>query len=305
MLYIDFAQNKEDFILENEKKLPYFIKNILYFFRKLTGQVITYNIDGRNVVLISKLNKRILKKISKIFKTDVTRNVCICDTLFESELFKNFLIEKDLYVMDGKWLFKYLICDIAEFICKELSLTPENQEISLLVDEPSILIFDIIKNLGNKFKNINIITTKIKKFDRIEKEVYNEKGLVLNVTNNFKKACEKSKIVFNIDFDERNFNKVTFLPSAVIVNIDNYIDVKQSNFIGKNIDSYNINLPKKYKKVYNRLKNFNSSILYESFIYKKTSNKNIWNEINDDKIEILLLESQNKVIRFSKVEAMV
>ena len=305
MLYIDFAQNKEDFILENEKKLPYFIKNILYFFRKLTGQVITYNIDGRNVVLISKLNKRILKKISKIFKTDVTRNVCICDTLFESELFKNFLIEKDLYVMDGKWLFKYLICDIAEFICKELSLTPENQEISLLVDEPSILIFDIIKNLGNKFKNINIITTKIKKFDRIEREVYNEKGLVLNVTNNFKKACEKSKIVFNIDFDERNFNKVTFLPSAVIVNIDNYIDVKQSNFIGKNIDSYNINLPKKYKKVYNRLKNFNSSILYESFIYKKTSNKNIWNEINDDKIEILLLESQNKVIRFSKVEAMV
>ena len=207
--------------------------------------------------------------------------------------------------MDGKWLFKYLICDIAEFICNELSLTPESQEISLLVDEPSILIFDIIKNLGNKFKNINIITTKIKKFDRIEKEVYNEKGLVLNVTNNFKKACEKSKIVFNIDFDERNFNKVTFLPSAVIVNINNYIDVKQSNFIGKNIDFYNINLPKKYKKVYNRLKNFNSSILYESFIYKKTSNKNIWNEINDDKIEILLLESQNKVIRFSKVEAMV
>ena len=88
MLYIDFAQNKEDFILENEKKLPYFIKNILYFFRKFTGQVITYNIDGRNVVLISKLNKRILKKISKIFKTDVTRNVCICDTLFESELLK-------------------------------------------------------------------------------------------------------------------------------------------------------------------------------------------------------------------------
>ena len=61
MLYIDFAQNKEDFILENEKKLPYFLKNIIYFFRKFSGQVINYSIDGKNVVLISRINKRVIK----------------------------------------------------------------------------------------------------------------------------------------------------------------------------------------------------------------------------------------------------
>ena len=298
MLYIDFAQNKEDFILENEKKLPYFFKNIIYFFRKFSGQVINYSIDGKNVVLISRINKRVLRKINKILKIDVTKNICICDYLMEKTEIIEFLQERNLNIMNGKWLFRYLICDIAEFICNKLDLIPENQEISLLVDEPNIFIFDILKKLSNKFKNINIITNKIRKFERIEKEIYNEKGLVLNVTNNFKKACEKSKIVFNIDFDEKEFNKVTFLPSAVIINVDNYINIKQSNFIGKNVDFYSINLPRKYKKIYNRLKSFNSSILYESFIYKKTLNQNIWNEIKEDNIEITVLESQGKSIKF-------
>lgn len=298
MLYLDFAKNKEDFILENEEKFPYLIKNFLYLFRKFSGQVIRYSFDGKNVVLISRINKRVLRKIDKILKIDVTKNICVCDYLMEKSEIIDFLLERNLNIMNGKWLFKYLICDISEFICNQLDLTPESQEISLLVNEPNIIVFDVIKKLSNKFKNINIITTKIKKFQKIEKEVYDENGLILNVTNNFKNACEKSKIVFNFDFDEKMFNRVRFLASSIIINVERHIDIKQSNFVGKNIDFYNINLPKKYKKIYDRLNNFNSSILYESLIYKRTSNKNIFNEIKEDNIEITVLESQGKAIKF-------
>ena len=140
MLYLDFAKNKEDFILENEEKFPYLIKNFLYLFRKFSGQVI--------------------RKIDKILKIDVTKNICVCDYLMEKSEIIDFLLERNLNIMDGKWLFKYLICDISEFICNQLDLTPESQEVSLLVNEPNIIVFDVIKKLSNKFKNINIITTK-------------------------------------------------------------------------------------------------------------------------------------------------
>ena len=129
--------------------------------------------------------------------------------------------------------------------------------------------------------------------------MYEEKGLVLNVTNNFKKACLKSKIVFNIDFDEKIFNKVIFLKTAVVINLENNFRVKQSNFIGKNIDFYTVNLPIKYKNIYDRLNKFNSSKLYESFIYKKTMAQNIWNELKRDKIEIVVLEGSDKVVNFT------
>ena len=299
MLYIDYAKYKEDFILENENNYPTVLKDILYVFRKLTGQVIKYELNGKNVVLISKLNKYTFSKLNKIFKIDVTKNICVCDYLIENQKFLDFLNEKKLKLIDGKWLFKYLICDIAKYICNKLNLTPENQEITLLVNESSSYLFDMIKNLSSNFKNITIITNEIKKFDKIEKQIYEEIGLALNITNNFNKACLKSKIVFNIDFDESNFNKVVFLPTAIIINLKEYIEIKQSNFIGKNIDFYGINLPQKYKKIYDRLNGFNSSNLYESFIYKNTLNQNIWDEISNDNIEIIALESKKKTLSFT------
>ena len=299
MLYLGLVKNKEDFILEDEENFPYFIKNILYFFRKITGQLIQFDIDGKKIILISKFNKKTIRKIDKIFRTDVTKNICICEQLAENQKFLEYIKEKNLNIMNGKWLFKFLICDIAEYICQKLYLIPEKQEISLLIDEPSILAFETIKRLSSKFRNINIVTNKLRKFDKIEKELQEESGMILNVTNNFKSSCLKSKIIFNFDFDEKNVNKIRFLPDSVIVNLENNIEIKQSNFKGRNVDFYSVNLPQKYKKIYRKLNDFNSSILYESFIYKRTSNQNIWNEIKKDNIDIIILENKNKVVNFA------
>lgn len=298
MLYIDYGRFNEDFILEREEKFPRFLKKFLCFFRKLTGQVVEYEIDGKNVILISKLDKKTFSKLNKIFKIDVTKKVCLCDYLMENRKFIEYLTEKNIEIFDGKWLFKYLINDIGKYVCNRLNINSKTQEISMLINEPNNFIFDIIKRLSFDFKNINIITRNIKKFEKIEKKICEETGLSLVVTNNFKKACQKSKIVFNIDFDEKTFHKLTFQPSAVIVNLNGNVEVKQSNFIGKNIDYYGINLPRKYKKLYSRLNGFNSSVLYESLVFKRTSSQNIWNEIKKDNIEIITLEGDKKVVSF-------
>ena len=63
MLYLNFIQNQEEFILEKENKLPYFIQKILYLFRKISGQPLQEAIDGKTIVSISRFDNRIAKKI--------------------------------------------------------------------------------------------------------------------------------------------------------------------------------------------------------------------------------------------------
>ncbi|MBR2290343.1 MAG: hypothetical protein IJ867_07185 [Clostridia bacterium] len=298
MLYLDLAKNREDYILDVEEKFPYFWKKILSFFRRGIGNPFLHEVDGKDVVLISKLNKRILKKLDKIFKMDVTKTVCVCEALRENEEFIGYLQERNLKVLDGKWLFRYLVCDIAEFVCKKQGLKPEEQEVSVLISEPDFLEFETIKKLGKNFKNINVVTNRVRKFDKLVDEVYAESGLMLNVTNNFKKACVNSKIIFNFDFEEKEFQKIRFLADAVVVQLEQKMEVKQSNFKGSNIDFYTVNLPVKYKRIYRKLHYFDSSILYESFIYKRTSHQNIWNEIARDNIQIVCLQAGNHNLFF-------
>ncbi|MBR1540314.1 MAG: hypothetical protein IJ629_03990 [Clostridia bacterium] len=291
MLYLDFAQNREDFILEKEEKYPYFIKRILYFLRKLIGQPIMEEMEGKRIIIISKWNSKTIRKLDKIFEIDVTKNICVCDRLRENQEFMNYLKEKNLNIIDGKWLFQYLVCEIAQWICNHNGLAPEQQEISILANEVSFLLFETIQKLSLDFKNITVATKSPRKFDRLEKEIYEKNGLMLNVTNNFKNACTQSKIIFNFDFLEKDLSKIRIVPDAIIVNLEKYVEVKQSNFRGQNIDFYTVNLPIKYYKLYKRLNHFHSSILYESFIYKKTAVQNIWKEIQQDKVQIISLES--------------
>lgn len=126
--------------------------------------------------------------------------------------------------------------------------------------------------------------------------------MILNVTNNFKKSSTKSELVFNFDFNEKTFNKVVVSPEAVIVHLEKYIDVKQSNFKGKIIDFYCINLPMKYKKIYDKLNHFNSSILYESLIYKNTNIQNIFEEMKKDNIKIIILERKNQLTKLDFID---
>lgn len=127
MLYLNFIQNREEFILEKENNFPYFIKRILYLIRKISGQPLIETIDGKTIVSISKFNGKIAKKIDKIFKIDVTKNVCVCDSLKENSEIMSFLESENINIMNGRWLFRYLIPDIAKFICDKIDLLPEER----------------------------------------------------------------------------------------------------------------------------------------------------------------------------------
>lgn len=191
-----------------------------------------------------------------------------------------------------------MILDILEFISIKMKVPIETMNVSILTKENNFLVSRSIERLSSKVKNINIITNKKDQFKRLEKRLYEEKGLILTVTNNLKKGTLKSNIIFNFDFGQSDFNQIIFPKSSVIVNLGQENNITQKSFNGINSNFFSINLPTKYRKLYKRLNNFSSVNLYESLIYKKTPIDNIWREIKEDNIEILDLEGKNGRIKF-------
>ena len=65
MLYFDLAIYKEELLTDREKSFPKFFQNIIYNFRKITGQVLKLKINDKNLIVLPKINRRILRKVDK------------------------------------------------------------------------------------------------------------------------------------------------------------------------------------------------------------------------------------------------
>ena len=87
---------------------------------------------------------------------------------------------------------------------------------------------------------------------------------MLNISNNKRKSLLKSQIIINIDFPEELINTYRIYDKAIILNINDKINLRSKRFNGINSNYYQIELPDIYK-----LQNFDDEIVYESLIYIK------------------------------------
>ena len=230
-------------------------------------------------------------------KIKCVNRVCISDSLLNRKEFMKFIENLNVKICDGKWLFEYLIYQCAEYISISKNQKLECQEISILTNSINQIIIDAIDELASKIRVLNIITLNGNKFKKIEKELYENKGIVLNINTNYTKGLMKSDIIFNLDFSEEEVNKYSLPKKSCIVNYGGNIEINSKSFEGINSNFYEIQMPKKYLKNNMFLKGFNNAALYESYIYKKTSPQNIKNEIKNDEVLIAYLNGKNGRIR--------
>ena len=168
-----------------------------------------------------------------------------------------------------------------------------NQEISILCNHLDEIISEKIKEIAIKVKVCNILTNGVKQFQKLEEEIYLTNGIMLNVSNNYKKVLSKSNLVINFDFREDDFEKCVFSKNVHLINLQKELNLDKKGFNGTNIVSFGIDMPIKYKKYQENLQGFNSSNLYESFIYKRTNYKNIQKELFQDDAKIMYLQDSN------------
>jgi len=128
-------------------------------------------------------------------------------------------------------------------------------------------------------------------------ELFLKELIILNMNNNYKKSLIKSDIIFNFDFSEEEINMYTLPKKTCIINLNEGIKINTKSFEGINAEFFEIPMPRKYLKDSIHLNDFDNSILYESYIYKNTSSKNIMSEIAKDGINISFLNGKNGRIR--------
>lgn len=306
MLYICLAEDERNNIPESYNNIPTFLKNIVHYFEKKDvielwhnwrGYFLEKKIEGKNILFLQNLKTNTLKKLDKYLKVNCVKNVCISDELRTNKEFKDFLLGQAINIFDGKWLYKHMMINIIEFVVQNKKEKMEYQEISILVNEIDDIIIENIYQIAPRIKLLNIITNNENKFKKIEKKIYDEKGILLNINNNYKKSLIKSDIIINVDFCEETVNKYSFPKNACLINLKNEIKIKSKSFEGINICFFDIFMPQKYVKLQSNFKKFNLPILYESFIYKRTCSINIKKQIEEDGAKISSLIGSNGIIR--------
>ena len=276
---------KMDNISSNNKIINIFRKKIKVIKKEEDTYFYVYIDKKFNTKKLRKIGQRINKKIYE----EGIKTIVLSDDINAIKEIREELINNN--VLDGRWLFNYLILDTIEYVLDKKKKPIEESEISILVNETSDVNIQNILQIARVVKNLNIITNNIDVFKQIEDKLYNDLGIAIRVTNNKRKSLIKSDVIINLDFNDETITKYTLPPNGIVVNINRKVALKK-RFNGINISSYKISVPVKYK-----LANFKDNVMYESKIYSKTPYENIIQRIRKDDIKVLGLIGNNGIIQ--------
>lgn len=266
-----------------------FVKRILIKIKKLFN-IVEFSEDKGKTTIILPLFKsnmikdkkiiKIAKKINRKLYDNNIENVVLSNYLEENEILKQKLYCQNINILDGRYLFYLLIPEIVDYILKRQKKKLENGEITLLINDFTENNARIITYIAQSVKRVNIVTNHSNKFKKLEEYLYNELGIILNITNNKNKSLANAGLIINIDFPEEIINKYEINSNAIIVNIFNEIKIRAKRFNGVNINYYKAYIPKKYK-----MEGFKDNLIYESSIYKYNY-ENARKDIITNKIKI-------------------
>ncbi len=271
------------------------IKINTYYIKQ--GQTSIFNklkIKDNTCEIKSKLNNqsKITKVVEKMLQNKI-EYVILSNELKENNEFINTLYTKKIKIFDGKWLFKYLIVDILEYLKNKFNLDA-NTEIAIVSNDMSEEISGNIEELSKKYKRIKIITEHFEKFKKIEEKIYISTGFPLIITNNKKKALNKVQIIINFDLDEENINKFSICENAIIINLSNKLKINKKRFNGIIINDYNVTS--------NSKEVIESKVFFKSLTEKKIEEANlskfqiIRRIIKEENIKINSLIARNQVV---------
>ena len=238
-----------------------------------------------------KVEKLAMKTKKIIQKYSNSKKIVLSKELQNEQLYINYLNSYGLEIQNGRWLFEILLPDVVEYIINKKKI--EKINISIMINDLTDIEFENIKTLARKYKNINIVTNHMEKFKNLEKQLQEDEGIIITITNNRKKSLMKSKIILNIDFPQELINKYNVQDEAIIVNIKRKTKINKKRFNGLIINDYEIDFrdDKKNNKALNN--KFCLKDLYESKLYKKQRIEELKKKIKIDKVVIKSLDLNN------------
>ena len=255
-------------------------------------QKIKIESDNCKIYMNLEKEKNIKKIIKKLIKNEVV-NVVLSEELHDNKGIINALNANAINVFDGRWLEKYLSIQILDYIVTQKEIKKEETEIAVTVNQITDLCIETIKILAKQYKRLTVVTNHIDKLRKIEKEIYENEGILIIISNNQKKSLSKSKIILNMDFNKQSLNKYRINENAVIVNLEGDMKIEEKRFNGINVNDYEISVGREEIIWRENMKKFRTKDLLESVLYIKDTYSNISKKINKNKVSITELYGIN------------
>lgn len=292
------------------------------------------NIEFMDKLILNKKINNSNKNKSNISKVNYKKNLdCIINEhnitnqlVKDSNIAKHFIKQRNVFFINGKGLFKYIIYEILVYIINIQNRKAELEDVFIVANNIDEIILDNIIFLSTKFKNINIVSKNIEKYRYIEDIVYNNTGNNVILLNNKRKSLKRAKFIVNVDNSINELNEYLIYRKAIIINLNDEINNKHKNeisiiqdtkehinqdttkkrkivtltgFEGIFVNSYEIdvnNRIKEFFKKYGLIYETNITILYESFLNKKENFTNMRSKIQDAGLIIKKLYGNNGII---------
>lgn len=258
-------------------------------------------IEQDNCKIYANLEKErnIKKVVSKIVKAEINAVVLSKELKTNLQLI-NELNSANIHIFDGRWLEKYLTYEILEFILKQKNQKKEETELAITTNEITDSCIQIIKTLAKQYKRVTVVTNHLNKLRKIEKELYDEYGILILVSNNQKKSLAKTQLILNMDFNKEVLNKYKINENAVILNLEGDMIIYNKRFNGINVNNYEIEVGREEIIWRTNMDKFETKELLEASLYMKDTFDNIRAKIGKYKVLVQEIYGINgKIERFS------
>ena len=260
-----------------------------------------YKIEQDDFRIYTDLEK--IKNVSKIIKILIKNDiqyVVLSKQLTENKSLINALNANNIKIFDGRWLEKYLTFEILEYVIAYKDIKKEETEIAKTANEITDLTIETIQILAKQYKRLTVVTNHIEKLRKIEKDLYDNNGILIVVANNTKKSLLKPAIILNLDFNRQVLNKYRINEKAIIINVEGNMKINSKRFCGININDYEIEVGREENIWRENMNNFRKKDLFEATLYIRDTFKNIRKKIMKNKVTIKSIYGENgKIERFS------
>ena len=244
----------------------------------------------------AKKAEKLANQTQKILEKANTKQVVVSKAIKKQKEYLNYLHMYDLKIIDGKWLFEVLSSQVLEYIVEKKDLKKEKIQVSILINEVTDPILENIKQIVRQYKRANIVTNHREKFKNIEKQILENEGIMITVSNNKKKSLCKSKIILNVDFPSELINQYNFNDEAIIVNIRGNVRITRKRFNGMNINNYNIDFKSLEEFDYDKNNLYERKDIYEAQISARQPFGEIKKKVKKDGVKITELVGNKTIL---------
>mgnify|MGYP004606100495 FL=1 len=205
-VYVKQMKNREELLKKED--MPVLIKRVMRFIFATFNIATIEKIDKEHLlIIVPKVNDKKIKKIKLQYKKD---------KIIFSKLLKQY---QEKY--EKEKIINEFLEEILDFIIEKTeneNIKVEMQNIYFLANEYNKKYIDIIEKILQKTKTINIVTRNLKKYMEYEEKLYDEKGILISVTNNRRKSLKNAKIIINIDFKEEELKQYSINRNCIFIN---------------------------------------------------------------------------------------